>query len=144
MSHEFAVSLTEYASAGSLFDYINSNKSEEMDMDHIMTWATDIAKGKHDEQCITVLRRQQWSVQLEMLSLCSQESLPVLPYSYWGKNPQNQPNIKKNKHQSLWFFNMFLGYYESKIISGVKKASVSQFYFWLAPNSQEDNFADVE
>ncbi|KAJ7398038.1 hypothetical protein BTVI_129604 [Pitangus sulphuratus] len=36
--------VTEYASAGSLFDYINSNKSEEMDMDHIMTWATDIAK----------------------------------------------------------------------------------------------------
>lgn len=42
--------LTEYASAGSLFDYINSNKSEEMDMDHIMTWATDIAKGKQDER----------------------------------------------------------------------------------------------
>ncbi|NXW59030.1 M3K20 kinase, partial [Eurystomus gularis] len=39
--------VTEYASAGSLFDYINSNKSEEMDMDHIMTWATDIAKGMH-------------------------------------------------------------------------------------------------
>lgn len=44
-----AVFLTEYASAGSLFDYINSNKSEEMDMDHIMTWATDIAKGKQEE-----------------------------------------------------------------------------------------------
>lgn len=36
----------EYASLGSLYDYINSNKSEEMDMDHIMTWATDVAKGK--------------------------------------------------------------------------------------------------
>lgn len=36
---------TEYASLGSLYDYINSNKSEEMDMDHIMTWATDVAKG---------------------------------------------------------------------------------------------------
>lgn len=49
MSCEFVCCcfLTEYASAGSLFDYINSNKSEEMDMDHIMTWATDIAKGKH-------------------------------------------------------------------------------------------------
>ncbi|XP_063174238.1 mitogen-activated protein kinase kinase kinase 20 isoform X1 [Candoia aspera] len=39
--------VTEYASAGSLYDYINSNRSEEMDMDHIMTWAMDIAKGMH-------------------------------------------------------------------------------------------------
>lgn len=30
---------------GSLYDYINSKRSEEMDMDHIMTWATDVAKG---------------------------------------------------------------------------------------------------
>ncbi|GAB5575749.1 mitogen-activated protein kinase kinase kinase 20 [Prionailurus iriomotensis] len=36
--------VTEYASLGSLYDYINSNRSEEMDMDHIMTWATDVAK----------------------------------------------------------------------------------------------------
>lgn len=36
---------TEYASLGSLYDYINSNRSEEMDMEHIMTWATDVAKG---------------------------------------------------------------------------------------------------
>ncbi|XP_037705270.1 mitogen-activated protein kinase kinase kinase 20 isoform X2 [Choloepus didactylus] len=39
--------VTEYASLGSLYDYINSNRSEEMDMDHIMTWATDVAKGMH-------------------------------------------------------------------------------------------------
>lgn len=52
MSYDFVCCcfLIEYASAGSLFDYINSNKSEEMDMDHIMTWATDIAKGKRDER----------------------------------------------------------------------------------------------
>uniref|UniRef100_A0A8C0ZP72 Mitogen-activated protein kinase kinase kinase MLT n=1 Tax=Castor canadensis TaxID=51338 RepID=A0A8C0ZP72_CASCN len=37
----------KYASLGSLYDYINSNRSEEMDMDHIMTWATDVAKGMH-------------------------------------------------------------------------------------------------
>ncbi|EHA97972.1 Mitogen-activated protein kinase kinase kinase MLT [Heterocephalus glaber] len=36
--------VTEYASLGSLYDYINSNRSEEMDMDHIMTWAKDVAK----------------------------------------------------------------------------------------------------
>ncbi|KAM5280128.1 mitogen-activated protein kinase kinase kinase 20 [Ctenodactylus gundi] len=39
--------VTEYASLGSLYDYINSNRSEEMDMGHIMTWATDVAKGMH-------------------------------------------------------------------------------------------------
>ncbi|XP_055456276.1 mitogen-activated protein kinase kinase kinase 20 isoform X1 [Psammomys obesus] len=39
--------VTEYASLGSLYDYINSNRSEEMDMAHIMTWATDVAKGMH-------------------------------------------------------------------------------------------------
>lgn len=41
-------------------------------------------------------------------------------------------------------FNVFLGCYESKIISGVKMTSTSEFYFWFAPKSQEDNFADVE
>lgn len=41
----------EYASLGSLYDYINSNRSEEMDMDHIMTWATDVAKG-NSASCI--------------------------------------------------------------------------------------------
>ncbi|XP_030066550.1 mitogen-activated protein kinase kinase kinase 20 isoform X1 [Microcaecilia unicolor] len=39
--------VTEYAAGGSLYDYINSNRSEEMDMDHIMAWATDVAKGMH-------------------------------------------------------------------------------------------------
>ncbi|XP_072435310.1 mitogen-activated protein kinase kinase kinase 20-like isoform X2 [Chiloscyllium punctatum] len=39
--------VTEYAHGGSLYDYLSSAKSEEMDMDQIMTWATDIAKGMH-------------------------------------------------------------------------------------------------
>ncbi|XP_068101593.1 mitogen-activated protein kinase kinase kinase 20 isoform X1 [Hyperolius riggenbachi] len=39
--------VTEYAAAGSLYDYINSNRSEDMDMEHIMAWATDVAKGMH-------------------------------------------------------------------------------------------------
>lgn len=43
----------EYASLGSLYDYINSNRSEEMDMEHIMTWATDVAKGKN-ASCILI------------------------------------------------------------------------------------------
>ncbi|KAG8559610.1 hypothetical protein GDO81_017393 [Engystomops pustulosus] len=39
--------VTEYAGGGSLYDYINSNRSEDMDMEQIMTWATDVAKGMH-------------------------------------------------------------------------------------------------
>ncbi|XP_048455002.1 mitogen-activated protein kinase kinase kinase 20-like isoform X2 [Rhincodon typus] len=39
--------VTEYAPGGSLYDYLSSAKSEEMDMGQIMTWATDIAKGMH-------------------------------------------------------------------------------------------------
>lgn len=45
----------EYASLGSLYDYINSNRSEEMDMDHIMTWATDVAKGNKASCILTQL-----------------------------------------------------------------------------------------
>ena len=36
---------TEYASGGSLYDYLSSDQSEEMDMDQAMTWAMEIAKG---------------------------------------------------------------------------------------------------
>ncbi|XP_048834956.1 protein kinase Npk [Brienomyrus brachyistius] len=39
--------VTEYASGGSLYEYLSSEESEEMDMGQIMTWATDIAKGMH-------------------------------------------------------------------------------------------------
>uniref|UniRef100_A0A8C5WFA1 Protein kinase domain-containing protein n=1 Tax=Leptobrachium leishanense TaxID=445787 RepID=A0A8C5WFA1_9ANUR len=39
--------VTEYAGGGSLYDYINSNRSEDMDMDHIMAWSMDVAKGMH-------------------------------------------------------------------------------------------------
>ncbi|KAF7668760.1 hypothetical protein LDENG_00284110 [Lucifuga dentata] len=39
--------VTDYASRGSLYQYLSSAESEEMDMDQIMTWATDIAKGMH-------------------------------------------------------------------------------------------------
>nr|XP_020471784.1 mitogen-activated protein kinase kinase kinase MLT-like [Monopterus albus] len=39
--------VTEYASGGSLYDYLSSEQSEEMDMEQIMTWAIQIAKGIH-------------------------------------------------------------------------------------------------
>ncbi|XP_029315439.1 mitogen-activated protein kinase kinase kinase 20 isoform X1 [Cottoperca gobio] len=39
--------VTEYASGGSLYDYLSSAESEEMDMGQIMTWAAEIARGMH-------------------------------------------------------------------------------------------------
>ncbi|XP_015231748.1 PREDICTED: mitogen-activated protein kinase kinase kinase MLT-like isoform X1 [Cyprinodon variegatus] len=39
--------VTEYASGGSLYDYLSSDESEEMDMRQIMSWAAEIAKGMH-------------------------------------------------------------------------------------------------
>ncbi|CAJ1079399.1 mitogen-activated protein kinase kinase kinase 20 [Xyrichtys novacula] len=39
--------VTEYASGGSLYDYLSSDESEKMDMGHIMTWAAEIARGMH-------------------------------------------------------------------------------------------------
>ncbi|XP_052004111.1 mitogen-activated protein kinase kinase kinase 20-like isoform X2 [Xyrauchen texanus] len=39
--------VTEYASCGSLFDYLSSAESEDISMKQIMTWAVDIAKGMH-------------------------------------------------------------------------------------------------
>ncbi|KAM3861985.1 mitogen-activated protein kinase kinase kinase 20 [Diretmus argenteus] len=39
--------VTEYASGGSLYDYLSRDESEEMDMGQIMTWATEIAMGMH-------------------------------------------------------------------------------------------------
>lgn len=37
--------LSEYASGGSLYEYLSSEQSEEMDMEQIMAWAIQIAKG---------------------------------------------------------------------------------------------------
>ncbi|XP_062861737.1 mitogen-activated protein kinase kinase kinase 20 isoform X2 [Trichomycterus rosablanca] len=39
--------VTEYASGGSLYEYLSSDASEEIIMKQIMTWATEIAKGMH-------------------------------------------------------------------------------------------------
>ncbi|XP_040912169.1 mitogen-activated protein kinase kinase kinase mlk-1-like [Toxotes jaculatrix] len=39
--------VTEYASGGSLYEYLSSEQSEEMDMEQIMAWAIQIAKGMH-------------------------------------------------------------------------------------------------
>lgn len=35
----------EYASGGSLYEYLASEQSEEMDMEQIMAWAIQMAKG---------------------------------------------------------------------------------------------------
>ncbi|XP_036396383.1 mitogen-activated protein kinase kinase kinase 20-like [Megalops cyprinoides] len=39
--------VTEYASGGSLYEYLSREESEEMDMEQIMAWAIQIAKGMH-------------------------------------------------------------------------------------------------
>ncbi|XP_019713188.1 mitogen-activated protein kinase kinase kinase 20 [Hippocampus comes] len=52
--------VTEYASGGSLYDYLSCDESEEMDMGHIMTWATEIARGihyLHSEAPVKVIHR---------------------------------------------------------------------------------------
>uniref|UniRef100_A0A6Q2Y1V8 Protein kinase domain-containing protein n=1 Tax=Esox lucius TaxID=8010 RepID=A0A6Q2Y1V8_ESOLU len=52
--------VTEYAGGGSLYDYLSSKQSEEMDMEQIMTWAMEIAKGMHylhSEAPIKVIHR---------------------------------------------------------------------------------------
>ncbi|XP_077436671.1 mitogen-activated protein kinase kinase kinase 20 isoform X3 [Vanacampus margaritifer] len=52
--------VTEYASGGSLYDYLSCNESEEMDMGHIMTWSTEIARGihyLHSEAPVKVIHR---------------------------------------------------------------------------------------
>uniref|UniRef100_A0A672SA71 Mitogen-activated protein kinase kinase kinase 20 n=1 Tax=Sinocyclocheilus grahami TaxID=75366 RepID=A0A672SA71_SINGR len=52
--------VTEYASCGSLFDYLSSAESEDISMKQIMTWAMDIAKGMHylhAEAPFTVIHR---------------------------------------------------------------------------------------
>lgn len=39
------VCIVEYASRGSLYEYLSSADSEEMNMDQVMTWAMEFAKG---------------------------------------------------------------------------------------------------
>ncbi|XP_062389811.1 mitogen-activated protein kinase kinase kinase 20 isoform X1 [Sardina pilchardus] len=39
--------VTEYASGGSLYEFLSSDESEAINMKQIMTWAMDIAKGMH-------------------------------------------------------------------------------------------------
>nr|XP_061826614.1 mitogen-activated protein kinase kinase kinase 20-like [Nerophis lumbriciformis] len=52
--------VTEYASKASLYDYLSCAESEEMDIKHIMTWATEIARGihyLHSEAPVKVIHR---------------------------------------------------------------------------------------
>uniref|UniRef100_A0A8C4IX04 Protein kinase domain-containing protein n=1 Tax=Dicentrarchus labrax TaxID=13489 RepID=A0A8C4IX04_DICLA len=64
--------VTEYASRGSLYDYLSSDESEEMDMGQIMTWAAEIARGMHylhSEAPIKVIHRDLKSRNVLFLSL---------------------------------------------------------------------------
>ena len=44
---------TDYASGGSLYDYLSSAESEEMDQEQVMTWAMEIAKGTVMIHCLS-------------------------------------------------------------------------------------------
>uniref|UniRef100_H3DHS1 Sterile alpha motif and leucine zipper containing kinase AZK n=1 Tax=Tetraodon nigroviridis TaxID=99883 RepID=H3DHS1_TETNG len=43
----YGIVTVEYASGGSLYDYLSSAESQGMDMGQIMTWAAEIARGMH-------------------------------------------------------------------------------------------------
>lgn len=105
-----------------------------MDMDHIMTWATDIAKGEQEELCMLP------NTASKCTAFLSQESLPSILYSDGNKTNQTYIN-KKAKPHSLFFLICSLFIMNPKY-SGVKMASLSQF--WCTPKSQEGNFAYVE
>uniref|UniRef100_A0A3Q3VL76 Mitogen-activated protein kinase kinase kinase 20 n=1 Tax=Mola mola TaxID=94237 RepID=A0A3Q3VL76_MOLML len=52
--------VTEYACGGSLYDYLSSDESKEMDMGQILTWSAEIARGMHylhSEAPIKVIHR---------------------------------------------------------------------------------------
>lgn len=51
-NHTHTFFSTEYASGGSLYDYLSSDESEEMDMGQIMTWAAEMARGKSDKYVV--------------------------------------------------------------------------------------------
>ncbi|KAG7282242.1 hypothetical protein CRUP_038410 [Coryphaenoides rupestris] len=72
------VEKNEYASGGSLFDFLSSDASCAMDMSHIMTWALDIAKGMHylhAEAPVKVVHRDLKSRNDKVLKVI--QSLPV-------------------------------------------------------------------
>uniref|UniRef100_A0A8K9XQ97 Protein kinase domain-containing protein n=1 Tax=Oncorhynchus mykiss TaxID=8022 RepID=A0A8K9XQ97_ONCMY len=68
--------ITEYAGGGSLYEYLSSEQSKKMDMEQIMTWAVEIAKGMHylhSEAPVKVIHRDLKSRngnQLHTQSIC--------------------------------------------------------------------------
>lgn len=80
----FLCFLTEYASRGSLYEYLSSIESEQMDIRQILTWAVEIAKGrKHPRSlcCSCDRSADGWSAGSYLL--CYQPLLEVV----------NQPSI---------------------------------------------------
>lgn len=60
--------ITEYASGGSLYEYLSSEQSEEMDMEQIMTWAIQIAKGTPEGKIIILIQTISVSVSNHLAS----------------------------------------------------------------------------
>uniref|UniRef100_A0A674DA69 Mitogen-activated protein kinase kinase kinase 20-like n=1 Tax=Salmo trutta TaxID=8032 RepID=A0A674DA69_SALTR len=54
--------VTDYASGGSLYDYLSSAESEEMDQEQVMTWAMEIAKGTVMIHCLSSFKPDVFSI----------------------------------------------------------------------------------
>lgn len=66
--------IAEYASGGSLYEYLSSEQSEEMDMEQIMTWAIQIAKGTPEGKN---KNKNHLCVRVESLSIPTSELLDI-------------------------------------------------------------------
>ncbi|KAF0026427.1 hypothetical protein F2P81_021164 [Scophthalmus maximus] len=67
--------VTDYAPGGSLYDYLSSDESDDMDMGQIMTWSADIARGMHylhSEAPVKVIHRDLKSRNVSLLFLSPQ------------------------------------------------------------------------
>lgn len=59
--------LVEYASGGSLYDYLSSEENEWMDMGQIMTWAAEIARGKKETETRTTKSKDRTNPRREKM-----------------------------------------------------------------------------
>ncbi|KAM6919332.1 uncharacterized protein FYW49_008855 [Xenentodon cancila] len=130
--------VTEYAAGGSLYEYLSSEQSEEMDMEQIMTWAIQMAKGMHylhAEAPVKVIHRDLKSRNVVMtadkvLKVCN-ESLVI----YWETKSHTQ-------HVYVFYFYLLLcdliafqicDFGASKFLSHTTHMTVVGTFPWMAP-----------
>uniref|UniRef100_A0A3Q0QPE6 Protein kinase domain-containing protein n=1 Tax=Amphilophus citrinellus TaxID=61819 RepID=A0A3Q0QPE6_AMPCI len=110
--------VTEYASGGSLYDYLSSDVSEEMDMGQIMTWAAEIAKGMH--------------------YLHSEAPVKVIHRDLKSRNDPNKHNESPSSFMMMVIVNiiMFLqicDFGASKFLTHTTHMSLVGTFPWMAP-----------